>query len=408
MPVLDGWEATSRIRAHEKVRGLRPTFITALTAYASEDVKAECLKAGMDWYCTKPVAIAAIEEVLVKCREHKETQAAEAARALRAGGDFLWQLKRASADGCADTPQAAAGPGRGKFPLAPAAFSAVGPSAFAVAMRALPGAATAAPGAPWPHQKGGAAKSAPPTPTPAPQSPPMAPPPDPEASLSGAAAQSQHADGSGHPPPSLQLFEEMAPPPPPPEPPAPEAEASVFEPPDAEAPHGLSAAAVAIFLEDRSHGPGGDDLRVLVAEDNPVNQNVLKMLLKKCGICSPALVDDGEKAVEAYRARPYDCVFMDVQMPVATGLEATARIREHEQERGLPGCFISACTAFASDEDKAECLKSGMDDFVSKPVAVTAVKRVLECCRKVKAGIAAAEARDDASVAPVPADTTAC
>ena len=52
MPVCDGFEATARIRAHEKIRGLRGVFISALTAYASEEDRTECMKAGMDWFCT--------------------------------------------------------------------------------------------------------------------------------------------------------------------------------------------------------------------------------------------------------------------------------------------------------------------------------------------------------------------
>lgn len=78
MPVADGLEATSRIRAHEKIRGLGPCFISALTAYASEEDRADCLRSGMDWVCTKPVSTDAVREALELGRK------AKAARALAA------------------------------------------------------------------------------------------------------------------------------------------------------------------------------------------------------------------------------------------------------------------------------------------------------------------------------------
>lgn len=69
MPVMDGLEATVRIRAHEKAAGLRPCFISALTAHASDEDKAECLRSGMSWFCTKPVSVVAVREALDMCRQ---------------------------------------------------------------------------------------------------------------------------------------------------------------------------------------------------------------------------------------------------------------------------------------------------------------------------------------------------
>lgn len=92
MPVCSGLEATARIRAHEKVRGLRPCFISALTAYASEEDRTECLSAGMDWFCTKPVSVEAIREALERCRQAKAAQAAPLRRKMShaaSAGDLL-------------------------------------------------------------------------------------------------------------------------------------------------------------------------------------------------------------------------------------------------------------------------------------------------------------------------------
>lgn len=68
MPMSDGLEATARIRAFEDARGLGPCFISALTANASDENKADCLRSGMDWYCTKPVSADAVREVLQRCQ----------------------------------------------------------------------------------------------------------------------------------------------------------------------------------------------------------------------------------------------------------------------------------------------------------------------------------------------------
>jgi PAS domain S-box-containing protein len=108
----------------------------------------------------------------------------------------------------------------------------------------------------------------------------------------------------------------------------------------------------------------GRGLRILVAEDNPVNQRLALRLLEKMGH-RITLVDNGLDAVE--RAGQVDLVLMDVQMPGLDGLSATRRIRQREQAQGghVP---IIAMTARAMQGDRERCLEAGMDDYLSKPV----------------------------------------
>ena len=107
-------------------------------------------------------------------------------------------------------------------------------------------------------------------------------------------------------------------------------------------------------------------LRVLVAEDNAVNQRVAVGLLKKAGH-SVVVAENGRVALEVLAAQDFDLILMDVQMPEMNGFEATAEIRRREQFSGqhIP---VIAMTAHAMVGDKEQCLKAGMDRYVSKPV----------------------------------------
>ncbi|HVU74339.1 MAG TPA: response regulator [Mycobacteriales bacterium] len=106
-------------------------------------------------------------------------------------------------------------------------------------------------------------------------------------------------------------------------------------------------------------------LRVLLAEDNVVNQKVASLMLEKLGYRAD-VVSDGEEAVAAVLARPYDVVLMDVQMPHVDGLAATRRIRRELASERQP--WIIALTAGALVDDRDLALEAGMDDFVAKPV----------------------------------------
>ena len=108
-------------------------------------------------------------------------------------------------------------------------------------------------------------------------------------------------------------------------------------------------------------------LRVLAAEDNAINQLVLKTLLHQMGV-DPHVVDNGEQAVAAWETGEWDVILMDIQMPVMDGLTAAARIRNREADTGRPRTPIVALTANAMSHQVDQYILGGMDGHVAKPI----------------------------------------
>jgi signal transduction histidine kinase/ActR/RegA family two-component response regulator len=116
--------------------------------------------------------------------------------------------------------------------------------------------------------------------------------------------------------------------------------------------------------------------RILVAEDDAVNQLVVEEMLKTLG-CSVDVVDDGEAACAAASSTRYDLIFMDCHMPGTDGFEATRRIRDEARARGLHTPIV-ALTADALIGDRERCLASGMDDYMTKPVSTAQLAEAVQ------------------------------
>lgn len=116
--------------------------------------------------------------------------------------------------------------------------------------------------------------------------------------------------------------------------------------------------------------------KILLAEDNLVNQKLASLLLEKCGH-EVHVVGDGRQAVEAWQANDFDVVLMDIQMPIMDGFEATAEIRRLQSD-SLRNTPIIAMTAHAMKGDRERCLEAGMDDYVTKPINAKSLYEVIE------------------------------
>ncbi|AMY12658.1 Signal transduction histidine-protein kinase BarA [Luteitalea pratensis] len=117
--------------------------------------------------------------------------------------------------------------------------------------------------------------------------------------------------------------------------------------------------------------------KVLVADDNVVNQRVVQQLLSRRG-CEIVMTSTGIEALEAWHRERFDLVLMDVQMPQMDGLEAAAQIRAVEKRRRVRGTLIVALTAHAMTGDRERCLAAGMDDYLAKPLRKAAFDELLD------------------------------
>jgi CheY-like chemotaxis protein len=115
--------------------------------------------------------------------------------------------------------------------------------------------------------------------------------------------------------------------------------------------------------------------KILVAEDNAMNQLIITKLFESIGITID-LAENGEQALAMAKCTQYDLIFMDIQMPEMDGIEATEKIIEHYGEN-IVAPVIIAMTANALKEDEEMCLSAGMSDFISKPVFLDTLKHTL-------------------------------
>jgi len=116
-----------------------------------------------------------------------------------------------------------------------------------------------------------------------------------------------------------------------------------------------------------------DPHRILLTEDNPVNQLIAQKQLELLGF-EVDVADNGLEALAAIDRRRYDLVLMDCQMPRLDGYEATRRLRRHHNGRDLP---VIAVTAHAIEGDREKCLAAGMDDYLAKPIRVENLSAML-------------------------------
>ena len=116
--------------------------------------------------------------------------------------------------------------------------------------------------------------------------------------------------------------------------------------------------------------------RVLLAEDNLVNQEVASAMLQRIGVTTK-IANNGQEALELLQQESFDLVLMDCQMPIMDGFDATACIRQRETKRGLPALPIVALTANAISGDREHCLAQGMSDYLSKPFSQEQLHQLL-------------------------------
>ncbi|HQP98573.1 MAG TPA: response regulator [bacterium] len=156
-------------------------------------------------------------------------------------------------------------------------------------------------------------------------------------------------------------------------------------------------------VETRNTGPS---LRILVAEDNAVNQQVAVGILSDMWGHSVTLAGNGRDALELLEKERFDLVFMDVQMPIMDGFEATAKIREREKETGIHVPII-AMTANAMKGDEEKCLSAGMDGYTAKPIRPQRLQEAMAAVLQTANGELSPSVRPVEAPISIPAESTA-
>ncbi len=133
-------------------------------------------------------------------------------------------------------------------------------------------------------------------------------------------------------------------------------------------------------VESQNQAP---QFHVLLAEDNIVNQEVTRNQLKLMG-CSVQIANNGEEAIKATQQQDFDLILMDCHMPIVDGYTATRQIRNIEQEEEKAQVPIIALTADVAILNQEMCIKSGMNDYMTKPIAIKELKKTLRVWLKKK------------------------
>ncbi|MGM0508047.1 MAG: response regulator, partial [Fusobacteriota bacterium] len=112
----------------------------------------------------------------------------------------------------------------------------------------------------------------------------------------------------------------------------------------------------------------------LLVDDNEINREIGREMLINNGV-ETTMAEDGRRAVEILKKKEFDIIFMDVQMPIMNGFEATQKIKDMDERKDIP---IIAMTAHATREDREICLRKGMDDYISKPIKSTDISEIID------------------------------
>jgi len=127
---------------------------------------------------------------------------------------------------------------------------------------------------------------------------------------------------------------------------------------------------------ERKEAKQFENLQILVAEDNVINQKLIMAVLNNFGL-NVTIANNGEEAIKLRKENDYDMIFMDIQMPVMGGVEATQKILEYEKDNSLKHIPIIALTANALVGDKEKYMSQGMDDYTTKPLDIKAIEELI-------------------------------